>query len=1057
MHYDPDNRALPKCLRAWYQPLYVFLRRTRAERYRGECESFPANTAARLRHARTLAWHARILPMEPDLLPIPWIARVAARTAAVCSRVQTWAEKRGAAPKPPGAGRPPLEMFGILPQQPLDLLAMELGCVFWLTEPNGRELLYVTPSCEQLWGTPAEVLYKRPLAFLEHVHPEDRKRVTVAITRGSGSAPLEYRVVRQDGKVRWIMERMRHLRDAAGAIQYVGGFAIDVTEMRAAAEALRNSEARFESTFENAGVGLAHCGLDGRWLRVNRAACAMFGYTPENLIGRHYKEIVHPDHIAEGVDIGGRMYRREIASFTHEVRYLHREGAVLWAKTSGVYVPAHGSNPEHVIIAIADITQRKMAEDSLRQSEADLAAVLDNTQDPVWAVDAEHRLTRWNSAFARSAAAALGAEASQRALHRGQPFPTRAVDAWRRLFNRALSGESFRIDTNLPRQQGKLGVSEVSFGPVRDASGAAVGVACFGRDVTDRIRAAQELSQQRSFLHDVINLSRSLVFAKDRQGRILLANQSFAEMCGSTVPAITAAGAEREAVQRVLAQFGARDDEVLDEGRDVTLPELSCVTGSGEARIFAVSKRPITPPGAAEPSVLINARDITDLKVAEQAICAINADLEARVETRTRELQQALRDLAVRTGELEIAKEAAEAGSRAKSAFLAAMSHEIRTPMNGVIGMVDLLRETELSGPQQESVDTIRESSYALLAIIDDILDFSKIEAGHLELELTRVDPGHIVRRVCRTLAAAADRAGVELEAKIAPNLPAAVLADPVRLRQILLNLAGNAIKFSGGDEQRGGHVTVSLDAYEQDLDSVELLFAVQDNGIGMSRQQIDRLFHPFTQAESSTTRRFGGTGLGLSICKQLTELMHGTVEVQSEPGVGSTFRVRVPVRIDTTGRAEMAQLLAGPASQPVGPANGATNGTPVADAKRRILIVEDNPLNQKVTMRQLGACGFDADLAINGRVAIDRWRNGSYALILTDLHMPEMDGYDLARAIRASESEGRHVPIIAFTANAVKGEKDNCLAAGMDDCLTKPVQLPHLKAMLQRWICTQE
>jgi CheY-like chemotaxis protein len=268
------------------------------------------------------------------------------------------------------------------------------------------------------------------------------------------------------------------------------------------------------------------------------------------------------------------------------------------------------------------------------------------------------------------------------------------------------------------------------------------------------------------------------------------------------------------------------------------------------------------------------------------------------------------------------------------------------------------------------------------------------------------------------------------------------VLADPVRLRQILLNLAGNAIKFSAKNPDRPGHVVMSVDVGASSAKSIDLRLGIEDNGIGMTPEQVGKLFKPFSQAENSTTRRFGGTGLGLSICKQLIELMSGTITVQSTPGVGSRFEVVLPVRIDD----RPPQVLAPPRA----------NHAIAPGASGRILIVEDNELNQKVTMRQLRACGYAADLAINGRAAVERWRDGNYALILTDVHMPEMDGYDMAREIRRSESTGRRVPIVAFTANAVKGEAENCLAAGMDDCLTKPVQLPDLREVLQKWIYAQ-
>jgi PAS domain S-box-containing protein len=748
------------------------------------------------------------------------------------------------------------------------------------------------------------------------------------------------------------------------------------------------------------------------------------------------------------------MVRCEISSFDHEVRYLRKEGAVLWAKINAVYVTGKAGEADYVTIAIFDITQRKTAENALRKSETDLAAVLDNSQDLIWAVDAEYRLTRWNTAFGRSAGHALGAIESERALKVGQIFPAGAIDAWRNLFDRAKAGEWFRIETNMARGRGDPGVFEVSFNPVRDASGTVVGVACFGRDVTERIRNAKEVIRQQMFLHNIVDLSRAVVFAKDRSGRILVANQTFAEICNRTVPQITrSADAEDVALRAVLTQFEAGDHEVLEKGQDIAPYELSFTTASGHVRVFSVSKRPITAPGTGELAVLTYGREITDLKDAERAVRALNADLESRVESRTRELQRAVGDLATRTHELEVAKEAAEAASRAKSSFLAAMSHEIRTPMNGVIGTVDLLRDTPLNPPQQESVETIRESAYALLAIIDEILDFSKIEAGRLELEAISVDPAAKVRSVCNSLAAAANKAGVDLQAKIGPNLPSAVLIDPVRLRQILLNLAGNAIKFSSKNENRPGRVVMSIEAGASSAESIDLQFSIEDNGIGMTQDEVGKLFKPFTQAETSTTRRFGGTGLGLSICKRLTELMKGTISVQSAPGVGSTFQVTLPVRLDTSPPKlealplERSAARPKPGPDPVG--SSATHG--------RILVVEDNELNQRVTMHQLQACGYDADLAVNGRLGLERWRQGDYALIFSDLHMPEMDGYDLAREIRRAESGQRHVPIVAFTANAFKDEIEHCFAAGMDDCLTKPVHLLALKTMLRKWIPEQE
>jgi PAS domain S-box-containing protein len=524
------------------------------------------------------------------------------------------------------------------------------------------------------------------------------------------------------------------------------------------------------------------------------------------------------------------------------------------------------------------------------------------------------------------------------------------------------------------------------------------------QDITKRIEAEAALRHSEEVFRMLSAASPVGIFRSDKDGRPVYGNEKLEQITG--VPFNQTARWEEHIHPDDRAVAVANWFDAISRGQCLS-HQYRWVTTDGEVLWLAAHSRPIH---SADGTVQGHVGVVEDV-------------------TSMREAHERLRE----------AKEAADAANNAKSEFLANMSHEIRTPMNGVIGMTRFLLETPLTEQQRDFAETIRSSGQALLRIINSILDFSKIDAGKLSLEKIDFPLVDGVRDVARILTPEARSKGIPIVCRFSPGVPQEVRSDPGRFRQVLTNLVGNAVKFSNS-----GEVSIDVSLVDEALPATVIRFAVADGGIGIAPDAISRLFSPFTQADTSTTRKYGGTGLGLAIARRIVEAMGGEMGVRSELGAGSTFWFAIPFEVPAKS------AIQGMAESTNTPTELAANTAEIRPT--RILLAEDNPVNQKVALLQLQKLGYRADAVGNGQEALRAITAHHYDIVLMDCQMPEMDGYEATRAIRRQENGNRRTAIIALTASAREEDRARCLAAGMDDFISKPLSPSQLADCLDKW-----
>lgn len=1023
-------------------------------------------------------------------------------------------------------------------------MAENIHEIFWVMDIKEERFLYISPGYEAVWGQTCLSLYEHPRSWIESVHPEDRPDVfeNLEQCRKGVFTDLEFRILRPDRSVRWIRNRAFPNKDQEGDNSRIAGLLEDISERKRAEEALRESEQRFRTFVDHATDALFLFDDGFVVLDVNCQACQSLGYSRDELLGMTPIDF-DPDVTSVLLEeLRHKLDDGQLVAF--ESRHRRQDGTVFPVEVRG---KAFWEGGRRFFVSLArDNTERKRVEEALRESEQRWRSLTEALPQLVWAATADGSCDYFSTQWTQHTGVPEGELLGWRwlaVLHPDDRGPTR------QFWTAAVEGRGpYDVEYRVRRHDGVYRWFKTRGVPIRDSEG--IIFKWFGTctDITDLRQTEEALRESEARFRGTFENAAVGIAHTHPNGRLLRVNEKFCAIVGYP---------REELLQKTFQDITHPDDLGVSVGSLMALLR-------GDLTALEHEKRYLRKDGS---PVWVELFTSLQRDAAGQPAYAIAV----------------IQDISERKrldAELRRAKEAAEAANRAKDEFLANVSHEIRTPMNAIIGMTELALDTPLTDDQRQCLRTVKSAADNLLGIINDLLDFAKIEAGKIELDPAGFSLRAALGDTLRALAVRAHRKRLELIYHVQPDVPDALVGDAGRLRQVLLNLVGNAIKFT-----EEGEVIVRVDVVGDSPPEGEvgLRFAVRDTGIGIPPDRQERIFRAFEQEDTSTTRRYGGTGLGLTIAARLVALMGGTITVESEPGRGSTFaftarfgrqphpqepvNIRLPVLLhnlpvlivddNATNRYILEEWLRGWQMKPEAVADGLaaldalwdavtggrpyplvlldarmpdtdgltlaakirrraelsatrivllTSGdrpgdlararelridahllkpvqqeelietifrtmsradgegwgavrpapapvpVPISTAALRILVAEDNEFNALLLEQLLVRRGHRVRLANNGREALSLVEEGGFDLLLLDVHMPELDGFQVIQAIRERERVGvGHLPVIALTARSRKEDREQCLAAGMDDFLAKPVGAADLWAAINR------